>query len=303
MSFVLPVFLVIALGLGLRHLRGTPANLFAALGWLTFYVAFPCLMFLRTAQLELEASTLRSLVLLVLLPMAAVLAIVLLGLRLLPAVARPTRSSIVQGAVRPSTYFGLSVAGLVFPHDTATLVMLALAICMPIVNVVAVVALAWWGEGEVSAARLARMVARNPIIVSTIAGGLFNASGLALPSALGEALRIVADIALGLGLLCVGGGLSLRLEALRPLALLATSTLKLAVLPAATWLCCRLLGTAPEITLAACFYAALPCAPNAYIMARQMGGDAELMASLITLQTVLAALTLPLWLMLLQPAG
>ena len=50
----------------------------------------------------------------------------------------------------------------------------------------------------------------------------------------------------------------------------------------------------PPVALAACFYCALPTAPNAYIMARQMGGDTRLMASLITVQTLLAALTLPL---------
>ena len=41
-------------------------------------------------------------------------------------------------------------------------------------------------------------------------------------------------------------------------------------------------------------YAALPTASNAYIMARQMGGDAPLMASLVTWQTLLAAATVPL---------
>jgi predicted permease len=48
------------------------------------------------------------------------------------------------------------------------------------------------------------------------------------------------------------------------------------------------------VALAACFYCALPTAPNANIMAKQMGGDTRLMAALITVQTLLAALTLPL---------
>ena len=41
-------------------------------------------------------------------------------------------------------------------------------------------------------------------------------------------------------------------------------------------------------------FAALPTAPSAYILARQMGGDAELLAGMLTLQTVLAVVTLPL---------
>ena len=38
---------------------------------------------------------------------------------------------------------------------------------------------------------------------------------------------------------------------------------------------------------------ALPCAPTAYVLARQYNGDAHLMAGIITLQTLLAMLSLP----------
>jgi malonate transporter len=39
--------------------------------------------------------------------------------------------------------------------------------------------------------------------------------------------------------------------------------------------------------------AAVPTSSSAYVMARQMGGDAPLLAQIITLQTILAALTMP----------
>ncbi|MEN9434018.1 MAG: hypothetical protein RLZZ422_1607 [Pseudomonadota bacterium] len=45
--------------------------------------------------------------------------------------------------------------------------------------------------------------------------------------------------------------------------------------------------------------AALPTASSAYILARQLGGNADLMAAIITLQTLAALLTLPLLLWLL----
>ncbi len=41
-------------------------------------------------------------------------------------------------------------------------------------------------------------------------------------------------------------------------------------------------------------YAALPCSPSAYVLARQMGGDAPMMAGIISLQTILAAITMPI---------
>ena len=44
---------------------------------------------------------------------------------------------------------------------------------------------------------------------------------------------------------------------------------------------------------------ALPTASTAYVLTRQLGGDSHLMAGLITLQTLLAAISLPLVLTLL----
>ena len=41
-------------------------------------------------------------------------------------------------------------------------------------------------------------------------------------------------------------------------------------------------------------FAAVPTAPSAFILARQLGGDAEMMAAIITGQVLLSMLTLPI---------
>ena len=41
---------------------------------------------------------------------------------------------------------------------------------------------------------------------------------------------------------------------------------------------------------------AAPCAASAYVLAREMGGDAELMAGHVTATTILAFAALPFWL-------
>jgi len=45
---------------------------------------------------------------------------------------------------------------------------------------------------------------------------------------------------------------------------------------------------------------AVPTAPSAYVMARQTGGDAPLLAQIITLQTIVAAITMPIVIALLS---
>jgi len=54
-----------------------------------------------------------------------------------------------------------------------------------------------------------------------------------------------------------------------------------------------------ETTILVLFFA-LPTAPTAYVLTRQLGGDSHLMAGIITLQTLLAAASLPLILLLLE---
>ncbi len=72
--------------------------------------------------------------------------------------------------------------------------------------------------------------------------------------------------------------------------------LKLGLMPALVVAIALLLGLDPVSRDVALLFAALPTATSAYILARQLGGDAELMAALITGQTLLAMATLPLWL-------
>ncbi len=50
-------------------------------------------------------------------------------------------------------------------------------------------------------------------------------------------------------------------------------------------------------------WAGLPCSASAYVLARQMGGDAPMMAAIITWQTLAAMLTLPLLIGMLYAVG
>ncbi len=115
-----------------------------------------------------------------------------------------------------------------------------------------------------------------------------------------DTVELLGRAALPLGLVAVG-------VALRPAALLrldrgvlATNSIKLLLMPALVLGLGWLVGLDAVSRDVALLFAALPTATSAYILARQLGGDAELMAAIITGQTLLAMLTLPVWL---QVAG
>jgi len=63
---------------------------------------------------------------------------------------------------------------------------------------------------------------------------------------------------------------------------------------------CRLTGLSGLPRMVAVIAAATPTAPTAYTMARKMGGDAELMAQIITFQSIASMATLPLFIWLAQ---
>jgi hypothetical protein len=159
--------------------------------------------------------------------------------------------------------------------------------------VISIMALSWWSGSRPDPLKVAKALGSNPIILATLAGVAASLSGLALPAPIASTLDILGKSALALGLVCVGSGLVFSREGLQPTVLIATSAVKLLGLPLLAAKVCLMFALPAPVALAACFYCALPTAPNAYIMARQMGGDARLMASLITLQTLLAAVTVP----------
>jgi len=71
------------------------------------------------------------------------------------------------------------------------------------------------------------------------------------------------------------------------------------VLPLLVYGLARWLGMGELETAVLVVFHAVPAAPSAYILTRQLGGDAALMAAILTLQVAVAMASLPLVLVLL----
>ncbi len=103
-----------------------------------------------------------------------------------------------------------------------------------------------------------------------------------------------------LGLLAVGAALDLDAARRGKRVSGLASGLKLLGLPALAYGLCLAFGADGVALFVGVLFAAVPTATSAYILARQLGGDAGFMANLCTLQTLLALVTLPLVLVLLE---
>jgi predicted permease len=106
-------------------------------------------------------------------------------------------------------------------------------------------------------------------------------------------LRWLGRASLPIGLLAVGAGLDLTAIGAASRTVVVASALKLLLLPALTVALCLAFAATPAATAIAALYAALPGSASAYVMARQMGGNAPILAGVITLTTIGAVVSIP----------
>ena len=78
------------------------------------------------------------------------------------------------------------------------------------------------------------------------------------------------------------------------------ATGKLLALPLGVALIAAQLAVDPHSLEVAVLYASVPTSASSYVMARQMNGDAPLMAAIITFTTLAAFVTMPLVLWLIR---
>jgi hypothetical protein len=287
---LLPDFALIALGVALRRYFGLADGFWTGVERLVYFVLFPALLFNALARASIDVSAMAPLFAVGLLCMASGFVLALLG-RPLMGLGPMAFASRVQCAYRFNTYIGIAVAGKV-AGATGVATMGALCGAMvPFANMAAVGLLAHHGQG-----RLWRELSRNPLIIATLAGMVFNLAGATLPQPVIPFLQRLADAAVTLGLLAVGAALrgGDRLEGRAGAIYLCV--VKLLVLPAIAWGLASFFGLTGVAFATAVLFAALPSASSAYILAMRMGGDGPGVAWLISATTVAAAITLTGWL-------
>ncbi|SDF29892.1 AEC family transporter [Pseudomonas seleniipraecipitans] len=294
-----PLFALIVGGYVLRR-RGFPSEAF----WpgaerLNYFILFPALLFNSLANAPLNNPQLPRMALAVLLGLG-IAWLALLIVRRLRGWPASRFGAFSQGILRFNTYLGLAAVGSLFGQPGLTLAALMLALMVPTVNVLSVWSLT--AERGVSARGLLLPIIRNPLILACLAGALVNLSGLGLPGGSDRLLGMLAAASLPLGLLCVGAALKPELLGGEVPALAWNSVLRLLLMPLLAFAVAYALQLpAMESTVLVLFFA-LPTAPTSYVLTRQLGGDGNLMAGIITLQHLFAAASLVAMLYLLEHA-
>ncbi|MFO7747006.1 MAG: AEC family transporter [Orrella sp.] len=291
---VLPDFLLILLGWLLHHRLGFSREFFTGLEKLVYYVLFPALLFQSILKTPISPATAGD-------TLMATAALVVVGFTLARfggwlLKANPLAlASSTQCAFRFNTYLGLALAPSLGGASGQTIMALILGLSIPMVNVAAVYALAKQQGSNVFGALI-----RNPLFLATVLGLIGNLAGLQLPGPIDTTVGRLGVAAIALGILCIGPSLSWQGGQGAGGLVTWMVSVKLLIMPAAAWLIAWLIGFDPLATQMLVLFAALPCATAAYVLAVRMGGDGRLVSFIISVGTLLSALTIPIWMTLVR---
>ena len=295
LSAIATIFTLILLGAGLR-IKSVPSEEY----WLyadklVYWILFPAFLFYKTSTLSIDIDVMWPIAQTLLVGMFAAVLFAWVSSHWSGINAKAC-SSIVQGAGRHNTFIALAIAESLFGEHGLIIATLAIAVLIPVTNLLIVTSLVIiLNKGHDQLLRkIGGDLVRNPILLAIAAGFVANALDFKHILVLHEVARLLGSATLPVVLLCIGA--SLRLEHLQQAskALWLSSLGKFVVFPLVVLLAVKLTGLSPDIAIILLFFAAAPTAASSFALARQMGGDYQLMATLITHQTLISFFTLPL---------
>lgn len=290
---LLPDFLLIMLGCALSRYTHLQRPVWEALEKLVYWVLFPCMLLNTTSKAPIDWG--QNTTMLLMLAGCMVLA-ALLGMcaKWLFHVDKINLSSGLQTTFRFNTYIAFAAAERLSGQEGMALMAITVACLVPLANVMAVFSLA-----RHSSNRIWVELAKNPLIIATSTGLLLNIFKIPLPEIANFTLGRLGGASIPLGLMTVGAGL-MWVSNKRDGALVAYwTTIKLLVLPALALFIGKSLELGPSQLENALLISSMPTATSAYILANRMGGNGAIVSITISLMTLLAAVTVPFWLLLL----
>ena len=295
MEPLIPIFCIIVLGFAVSRTPVSSRSVWEGLERLTYYLFFPALLISRLSATRFEAAKLLDIGLSLGLALL-VFTLLFAGLHRFIAERRDSLGSVYQGGIRFNTYIGLACIEAIYGDTGLTLAALCLLVYIPVVNVLSVIALTAQGREGNRITLVTGSVLTNPLVLACLIGTVLGLYEVDVPEIVLELLDVLSQPALPLGLLAVGAGIRFMAFGRQSWQLAVAVLGKLLVFPALVVVATQLFGVSPDLAAVLLLLTCLPAPPSAYILARQLGGDVSLMANIITLQTVVAFFTIPVWL-------
>lgn len=288
---IIPIVAILLLGKAISNTRILPEEGWDGVESVTYYVLFPALIISKLAQADFSGLDWRMPASLI--GAQLIIALVSIAVGKLSRQPGDRLGVFVQSGVRWNTFIALAIAQDIMGPVGVVLVAAAAAAMIPTANLLSIVALIRFSNGEMMFGQLFKQVIANPLILAFIVGIAINQSGLGLAPSVISFLDILAQAAIAMGLLASGTHIQLRNSSTPFSIIFGWSVLRLMGLPIFAGAIAMTLGISAQILMIILIATAVPTASNGAILARKLGGDARLSANLIAFQTVLALISMP----------
>jgi malonate transporter and related proteins len=295
-SALVPVFGVIFVGWLLRRSHLLPEDSWGPISRLAYLGLSPALLFSSISHADLSNIQLGSFMAAAILGFLGMAALTL-AIKPFLRIPDPTFTSLFQATCRWNGLLILALGMALFGDQGEVLVALIMVVSIPLVNMECVAVLSVWGDGSKPQwGSILYRIATNPLILGSAAGGIVNLGGIPLPGMLTDTIDLIGQAALPLILLAVGAGLNFTAMKARPRLLGLSVFIKLMIGPLVFYGVGVLLGIEGVPLTILLLTGASPGAASAYVLAKQMGGDAPYSAGDITASALFCFITIPFWL-------
>lgn len=291
---IIPIMVLILTGYFLKRINFLTDENWAAMERLTYFLLFPALLIGTLGKQNIAGIAWSSMLLIIIGTLLSATLLLILYHLILGSDSDATFTSIFQGGIRFNTYIALAVAQGLFGVEGLAYGSLVAGFMIVLINLLCISTFSIWGEQSLRGViAFFREIVGNPLIISCVIGWFLSLTEIGLPGVSEDILEILGRAALPFGLLAVGAALRPKMIRGHAWPIAISSITQFGVKPLAAMFFINfteLDGVAAAVIIIAFIS---PTAPSAYILARQLGGDTQSMASIITFQTLLAFVMMP----------
>ncbi len=214
------------------------------------------------------------------------------------------RGALIQGIFRSNfLIYGLPVSVALFGDSAASLTSFAIAVIIPVYNLLAVVVLEFFRGSSPDFKKIIRNIITNPLIIGSVLGLVALHLNFKLPAAVESAVKDIGKTATPLALILLGGTLDFNTVKCNIKELIIGISGKLIFSPLIVLIIAVLIGYR-NVELAVMLAAfASPTAVSSMTMAQEMDSDYELAGQLVMFSTVISIFTVFIFIFALKQLG
>jgi predicted permease len=305
LNATIPIFLMMLLGMLFRKLGWMDEVFAAKMNKFVFLVPLPVLLFEQLATVDFSEVWDIKFILFCFLVTA--ISITISTLISLLWKDRSIKGEFIQATYRSSAAL-LGIAFIQNIYGTAGMAPLMIIGSVPLYNIMAVVVLSVFKPGNNSfdkalVKKTLKGIATNPIIIGIVAGFVWSALKLPMPSILHKTVSSIGATATPMGLMSMGATFEMKKATSKMKPTLVAVFMKLVGFCAIFLPMAALLGFRNEEMIAILVMLGSATTVSCFVMARNMGHEGTLSSGVIMMTTLLSAFTLTMWLDVLRSFG